>query len=91
MLNHILNIFYQKAHTVAAFNKFRNAFNPLRSNALVFLHGVVGFLDSHNNLAAVKINRRAVAFDYLHVPPSFSLKVIFSTSVLSQRRNEPLQ
>ena len=73
MLYHILNILYQKAHTVAAFYIMCYVFNSVFGNAFTFINSIVGFLDGYNYFAAVKVNRRAIALDYLHCPPSFRL------------------
>ena len=58
MLYHILNILYQKAHTVAAFYIMCNVFNSVFGNAFTFINSIVGFLDGYNYFTAVKVNRR---------------------------------
>ena len=74
MLYHILYVFNQQTHTVAAFYILCNSFDSVIGYTFVCFNSSICFLNGDNYFAAVKINRSAIAFDYFHCPPSFSVQ-----------------
>ena len=69
-LYNVLDILHQQAGTVFPVDVFRNFLNFTFLNAASLFYCSVCLLNGHHNFLGIKINRRTVAFNYLHATKS---------------------